>query len=843
MGSSVSTRDQLHRLSLLGALLVGFGLRHFHLGAESLWYDETVSVYLAQKSIPAMLAHTAGDIHPPGYYLLLHFWQLFTHPSPAHGLEFLYTWPSLFFGQLLIVLIYALGRKLLNRNSAVIAAWLTALHPFHLWYSQEVRMYTLGAFLGLICLWALLQLSDRDKLDQRYLQWLAIYVVSAAIGMYALYYFLFLLIALNLIACWLLLRGKMLLYWLVGQLGILLLWAPWLPIFVHQAIDPPVPPWRVPWQQLSGLLAAVAESLSVFVAGQSPPLGQTWPWAVVASLTITLFIYAKPSTSTSHSRAKSIIVLYVFVPIGLIYLVTLILTPLYHVRYLFTYAPPFVLILAYVLDAYAQPFRLATLTALLAALVISFISLYEFWTDPLYQADDHRQAVAELAQQWRPGDSILVNAGWAYPPLSIYWPTELQGALSYRPPTLEEIRRLGDWKASSSPTATRTGSVDGPANLGWGDPASDFFAISSESTLQSLTRLADQSASIWHYRIYDTVSDPNGLIRNWLDKLTLVGDQPYAGRDYLRVQHFVGDESKRFQLPGYSEQVIPTNAPPPAFGKTLTLVGNSVPRGIDGNPGAQAGKELYLLLDWLPQTDLSSLGVGLSMSLRLYDPANNLVAQHDEAPLTATQGWQAQHHYTQAMALGVPVATKPGKYSLQLVVYRQDNGEALSLAESPSTLEGQRYQIMEVDVSAAQQIPEIGSIIASFDYIELLSATPGRTQAAAGDTLPVELIWRAQPSSYRDSYAAQIELVDAGGASVQQWRTLIGGDDFPSSQWSTLIPVREFRHLQLDSKLPQGTYRLQLRLQRNSDQTPIPARHGLRWFQQDSIAIGTIEIQ
>ena len=64
--------DRGHRLLLLAGLLLGFALRLVRLGAESLWYDETVSVVLARKSIPDLIAHTAGDIHPPGYYLLLH---------------------------------------------------------------------------------------------------------------------------------------------------------------------------------------------------------------------------------------------------------------------------------------------------------------------------------------------------------------------------------------------------------------------------------------------------------------------------------------------------------------------------------------------------------------------------------------------------------------------------------------------------------------------------------------------------------------------------------------------------------------------------------------------------
>jgi hypothetical protein len=54
------------RSLLLAGILAGFALRLFHLGAESLWYDETVSVHLARLPLPTMLTHTAGDIHPPG---------------------------------------------------------------------------------------------------------------------------------------------------------------------------------------------------------------------------------------------------------------------------------------------------------------------------------------------------------------------------------------------------------------------------------------------------------------------------------------------------------------------------------------------------------------------------------------------------------------------------------------------------------------------------------------------------------------------------------------------------------------------------------------------------------
>ena len=76
-------------------ILGGFALRLYHLGAQSLWYDETVSAYLASQSIPDLIAHTARDIHPPAYYLLLHLWTRLAGHS-----EFALAFFSLAFGLL-----------------------------------------------------------------------------------------------------------------------------------------------------------------------------------------------------------------------------------------------------------------------------------------------------------------------------------------------------------------------------------------------------------------------------------------------------------------------------------------------------------------------------------------------------------------------------------------------------------------------------------------------------------------------------------------------------------------------------------------------------------------------
>ena len=758
-----------HRPLLLAAVLVAFAVRLYHLGGESLWYDETVSVYLSRLPLPAMFAHTAGDIHPPGYYALLHAWQALTVPSLAHGLEFLYAFPSLVFGLLALPLLYALGRRLFGPRTGLAALWLGAFAPFLVWYSQEVRMYTLGAFLGLLCLWALLKfcdpappssrkgvlqeggppgrrssrkgvLQEGSGARRRRYAWLAVYILAAAAGLYTLYYFLFLLAALNLIALlltWLnpdpdsTRRGRYTAIWLGAQLAVLLLWLPWLPVFWRQATDPPVPPWRTPWDSLSAFAGSLAETLAALLVGQTPPGGITpapgsppaagpgWPWAIVTVLLLVGMLLlgitraGRRTTDWARTRlwlAVATVLLYVFVPITILYAATLLGTPIYHVRYLALYAPLFLLVPAW-LVANATSLRTWLGACMWAALLATFaLALFAYWTNPFYRADDHRAAVADLAQRWRPGDAILANAGWIYPILTTYWPGGVTDnatagsaaaavgdpggghpdAGTSQPPPLQPPLRLSDYtqiaasQATTTPLVVRSGSVDGPPSLGWGDPSSDFFAISQDDTTAALAALAGHARRIWHYRLYDTVSDPTGAIRTWLATNTLTSTETIIpGRDYGQLQLFT----------------TPLGAPSPAgspltttlatFGGAVDLVAAAVPTTITG------GSYLYADLLWHAQPPLATFGADLSTSLRLYDAGGQQVAQAD-GPLHAapTRTWDPALLYPQSIALPIPAGLAPGPYSLQIIVYRQDDAAALPVDANGE----QMWEIGEIEV-------------------------------------------------------------------------------------------------------------------------------------------------
>ncbi|MFN8458736.1 MAG: glycosyltransferase family 39 protein [Anaerolineae bacterium] len=467
--------------------LAGFALRLYRLGVDSLWYDETVSAFLATESIPDLIAHTARDIHPPGYYLLLHVWARLTGHS-----EFALAFFSLVFGMLLIPLTYRLARCL--TGTPMIAAWaalLVAVSPYNIWYSQEVRMYTLGAALGLAaayCLWRGLTTQSPGYSHH----WLG-YFLAATPGLYTLYYFAFLLLILNLI--FLISnfstspRCNQIRPWLLSNSLILLAYLPWLPTLWRQATEPPVPPWRNV-ANLS-LWSVLSESWAVLSLGQSVDSLTLWP---ILLLILALFILGLFSLHSStplplYTLASSpprfpapLLLLYTFGPLLLIYLISFI-TPLYHVRYLFTYSPPFYIIiaagLAWLTDR-RWPWAAIVATGLLLA--ASLFSLYRYHFDPRYRADDYRSAVEFIQRRWQPGDAIIVNAGYVYTAFVYYnaWPDLTRQRLVPYPAS----------PATGSPLLLQTGTVDGSSQLGWGDPRSDFYAMSAAETVAALEAMS-----------------------------------------------------------------------------------------------------------------------------------------------------------------------------------------------------------------------------------------------------------------------------------------------------------------------------------------------------------------
>ncbi len=508
----------LTRGGALLACLLALALRLPHLGAGSLWYDETVSAYLASLPLPEAVAHTALDIHPPGYYLVLNLWARVAG-SGEYSLAFL----SVLFGVLLVALTYAVARRLGNNRGGLMAAWLTAGSAFAIWYSQEVRMYSLGGCLACLLVLATLWVLQRPS-PWRAAGWGAV----AAVGLYALYYLLFLLPVVSgywLVQCLRRPRDRRSLgSWFLGHAVLLTLYLPWLPLAIRQALDPPVPPWRSALSLVS-MLRDGALSLA-FGEAATPAL---WP----VGLLLLLVALSAPLLASKRGSDRKVLAVAGFAVPWAAIIVASLFVPLFHPRYLAPFVPFYLVCLAWALaDLSSRRGWSGPAAALAIIFTLGNLGFqWRTWTAPEFQADDLRAGVTRLAEEWVPGDAVLVNAGYTYTALLYYWPGPHPRV------------RITDYKASSPGTdltLVMTGSLSGSPSLGWGHPRSDFYAASLPETIAGLERLTKANRRLWVFRLYDTVVDPEGRVRAWLDdNLIQTYDYLLPGPSYARLQAYV----------------------------------------------------------------------------------------------------------------------------------------------------------------------------------------------------------------------------------------------------------------------------------------------------------------
>src|SRR5512136_1516865 len=110
-------------------VLLAFGLRLYGLGAQAIWWDESLSLYRATRDLGTILANTiliqnvvTHDLQPPLYFVLLHFFI-----SAIGVSEFALRFLSVMANVATVPLLFALARRWLSPSAAIVAAFLGAL--------------------------------------------------------------------------------------------------------------------------------------------------------------------------------------------------------------------------------------------------------------------------------------------------------------------------------------------------------------------------------------------------------------------------------------------------------------------------------------------------------------------------------------------------------------------------------------------------------------------------------------------------------------------------------------------------------------------------------------------
>jgi uncharacterized membrane protein len=163
-------------LFLGGVLLLAFTVRAIDLNGPSLFVDEFSEITLAKEAPTAIV--WANDSAPPLFPLALKTWLTVFQTDAAAR------WFSVACGLASILCVYAIGSRLVNNATGLAAAFVLALMPMHVYYSQFVRCYSLMFLLVALDLWLLLRAADLNRARD----W-GDFVFVAILGAYTHYYF------------------------------------------------------------------------------------------------------------------------------------------------------------------------------------------------------------------------------------------------------------------------------------------------------------------------------------------------------------------------------------------------------------------------------------------------------------------------------------------------------------------------------------------------------------------------------------------------------------------------------------------------------------------------------
>ncbi len=407
------------------AVLLGFGLRLFALGKQSLWYDEAFSLVISGINWPVFwMALLSDGVHPPGYYLLLRGWLLFFGQS-----EVALRLPSVIAGTLSIPLIYQLGTRLHSRRLGLAAAVLLAVNPFALWYAQEGRMYSLLLFLTLGSGTAFWQLAKRPT----WKRWWALVLFSAA-G-FLLHYFTFIFSLVQFLFLMLLLRRmhRVLRWWVAAQAVAVLPFLPWAWAILRREGGSFGIGWIPP---ISALDIPLTLTNLTFSFG-NPGRWLTWPALVLIIAAIVLSAIAIRKSTGNTPPFYRFLLLWLLFPPVFVWLVSLRL-PLYVDRHLIIILPALLLLISAVALARTRPAQ----GMLVLILLVSIAAASRLWLDPTLTKEDWRAVAAIVQAAEQPNDALIMRNLQISLPFNYYYRGNLKpdiAAINRQNFSLEEM--------------------------------------------------------------------------------------------------------------------------------------------------------------------------------------------------------------------------------------------------------------------------------------------------------------------------------------------------------------------------------------------------------------------
>jgi len=274
-----------------------------------------------------------------------------------------------------------------------------------------------------------------------------------------------------------------------------------------------------------------------------------------------------------------------------------------------------------------------------------------------------------------------------------------------------------------------------------------------------------------------------------------VGDDWYGN---TRLYLFASGPAAEMQTSGYR------------FADQIDLVGV----GMSGSPVQSAYGVVTITLRWASERPPDD---EVRIAIRLADSEDRTWAVRDAQPLNGLRPFSAfvpGETVEDREGLLVPAGTPPGRYTVELGLYREKDGRWLDPRDRRGRSPGPNVTLGQIEVVPPDRAPPPESLPIAFPMrvqleggIRFLgySLPPGPFRP--GEPLPLDLFWQAQKSP-SDELRVFVQALDETGKiwGARDVPPVEGA--FPTSRWSAGSLVRDPQPLMLDPATPNGTYRL-----------------------------------
>lgn len=394
-----------HYFILVMIIALGALVRLWNLNVESLRLDEAQSVWQASHSLDFIYQYMLKNVHLPLHNSLLYMWLRFVG-TDEQSVRLLAAIP----GILTLPVIYLLSKELVNREASLLATFLAAFSPFWIWYSREIRMYSLLAFLTTVSYYLYLKILRSGKT-----RYLILYTLVNTVGMYTHYYFAFPLAVQGIFFVFFsrhiinekFSRATVFVRFMTSAFITYMAFLPWLRALLYaenSAAYAPVLDKPSPFN--------IFLSFFEFTLGFQSPVFTSllmgfWPLVILLGF-VFLTKRKNPFTPEVYLMTMGILL-----PILVTFAVSYLYKPIYLTRYLTPATPLYYTFLAWFLYQFKGFYRYALGTAFGALVVLSLYNQTFHPDNPV--REDYRAASQYINENAEMRDIVLVS-----PPFNIY---------------------------------------------------------------------------------------------------------------------------------------------------------------------------------------------------------------------------------------------------------------------------------------------------------------------------------------------------------------------------------------------------------------------------------------